>query len=37
MNVLRLAGALTVAMLAAFMIVMFRRDFRSSRSQRESS
>lgn len=34
MNVLRLAGALTVGLLAAFMIVMFRRDFRTARSQR---
>jgi len=29
MNVLRIAGILTVACLATFMIVMFRRDFRS--------
>jgi len=34
MNVLRLAGLITVVVLAAFMIVMFRRDFRSARSQR---
>jgi protein SCO1/2 len=34
MNVLRLAGLITVAVLATFMIVMFRRDFRSARSQR---
>jgi protein SCO1/2 len=30
MNVLRIAGILTVAILAAFMIVMFRRDFRTT-------
>ena len=34
MNVLRLAGVLTVGLLAAFMIVMFRRDFRTARSHR---
>jgi len=34
MNVLRLAGVLTVGLLAAFMFVMFRRDFRAARSQR---
>jgi protein SCO1/2 len=34
MNVLRLAGVLTVAVLATFLIVMFRRDIRSARSQR---
>lgn len=34
MNVLRLAGLLTVGVLATFMIVMFRRDFRAARSQR---
>jgi protein SCO1/2 len=34
MNVLRLAGLMTVGVLATFMIVMFRRDFRSARSQR---
>lgn len=34
MNVLRLAGLLTVGVLATFMIVMFRRDFRSARPQR---
>jgi len=34
MNVLRLAGLLTVAVLATFMIVMFRRDFRAARPQR---
>ncbi len=34
MNVLRLAGVLTVGLLASFMFVMFRRDFRSARSQR---
>ena len=34
MNVLRLAGLMTVGVLATFMIVMFRRDFRSVRSQR---
>jgi protein SCO1/2 len=34
MNVLRLAGILTVGLLATFMIVMFRREFRSPRSQR---
>jgi len=34
MNVLRLAGLITVAVLATFMIVMFRRDFRAARSQR---
>ena len=33
MNVLRLAGLITVSALAAFMIVMFRRDFRATRSQ----
>jgi protein SCO1 len=37
MNVLRLAGVLTVGALATFMIVMFRRDFRSARSQREAA
>jgi protein SCO1/2 len=31
MNVLRLAGVVTVVMLATFMIVMFRRDFRTAR------
>ena len=31
MNVLRLAGLVTVVLLATFMIVMFRRDFRSAR------
>lgn len=31
MNVLRLAGLITVACLATFMIVMFRRDFRQHR------
>lgn len=34
MNVLRLAGLITVAVLATFMIVMFRRDFRAARPQR---
>lgn len=34
MNVLRLAGLITVALLATFMIVMFRRDFRAARSER---
>jgi len=34
MNVLRLAALITVVVLATFMIVMFRRDFRSARSQR---
>jgi protein SCO1/2 len=34
MNVLRLAALITVGVLATFMIVMFRRDFRSARSQR---
>jgi protein SCO1/2 len=34
MHVLRLAGLITVAALATFMIVMFRRDVRVSRSQR---
>jgi protein SCO1/2 len=34
MNVLRLAGLITVAALATFMIVMFRRDGRMTRSQR---
>lgn len=34
MNVLRLAGLMTVVVLGTFMIVMFRRDFRSARSQR---
>jgi protein SCO1/2 len=34
MNVLRLAGVLTVALLATFMIVMFRRDSRAARSPR---
>jgi protein SCO1/2 len=33
-NVLRIAAVLTVGVLATFMIVMFRRDFRSARSQR---
>ena len=37
MNVLRLAGLMTVGVLATFMIVMFRRDFRSARSQRGSA
>jgi protein SCO1/2 len=37
MNVLRLAGVLTVGLLAAFMIVMFRRDFRSARLHRGAS
>jgi protein SCO1/2 len=32
MNVLRLAGLITVAILATFMIVMFRREFRSQRT-----
>jgi protein SCO1 len=32
MNVLRLAGLITVAVLATFMIIMFRRDFRGTRS-----
>lgn len=31
MNVLRIAGLLTVACLATFMIIMFRRDFRTPR------
>jgi protein SCO1/2 len=30
MNVLRLGGALTVAALATFMFVMFRRDFKAT-------
>jgi protein SCO1 len=34
MNILRLAGALTVGILATFLIVMFRRDFRAARPQR---
>jgi protein SCO1 len=34
MNVLRLAGLITVAVLATFMIVMFRRDFRAARTPR---
>ena len=34
MNVLRLAGVITVGALATFMIVMFRRDFRAARPQR---
>ena len=34
MNVLRLAAAITVALLAAFLLVMFRRDFRTARTQR---
>jgi len=34
MNVLRFAGLLTVVVLATFMIVMFRRDFRSARLQK---
>src|SRR5512142_673817 len=34
MNVLRLAGLITVAVLGTFMIVMFRRDFRAGRSPR---
>ena len=34
MNVLRLAGAATVAALATFMIVMFRRDHRAARAHR---
>jgi protein SCO1 len=34
MNVLRLAGLMTVFVLGTFMIVMFRREFRSARSQR---
>ena len=34
MNVLRLTGVITVGLLATFMIVMFRRDFRTARSQR---
>jgi protein SCO1/2 len=33
MNALRLAGIVTVALLATFMIVMFRRDFRAARPQ----
>jgi protein SCO1/2 len=33
MNVLRLAGLLTLAILAAFMIVMFRREFRRAPSR----
>jgi protein SCO1/2 len=37
MNVLRLAGLITVAVLATFMIVMFRRDFRPARPQRGST
>jgi protein SCO1 len=32
MNVLRLGGLLTLGLLAGFMIVMFRRDFRAGRS-----
>jgi protein SCO1/2 len=34
MNILRLTGVITVGLLATFMIVMFRRDFRTARSQR---
>ena len=34
MNVLRLAGLITVAVLATFLIVMFRRDFRAARLQK---
>lgn len=34
MNVLRLVGLITVAVLGTFMIVMFRRDFRAGRSPR---
>jgi len=34
MNVLRLAALITLAVLATFMIVMFRRDFRAARSER---
>src|SRR5207253_253612 len=37
MNVLRLAGALTVLILATFMIVMFRRDFRLARFQQRTA
>lgn len=37
MNVLRLAALITLAVLVTFMIVMFRRDFRSARSQREAT
>lgn len=33
MNVLRLAGLITLVALAAFMIVMFRRDYRAAHSQ----
>ena len=37
MNVLRLAGLITVGALATFMIVMFRRDFRAAQPQRGNS
>jgi len=37
MNVLRLAALITLAVLATFMIVMFRRDFRVARSHREAA
>jgi len=37
MNVLRLAGLITLAVLATFMIVMFRRDFRVARTHREAA
>ena len=32
MNVLRMAGLLTVGALATFMIIMFRRDFRQRKA-----
>jgi protein SCO1/2 len=34
MKVLRLAGVLTVGLLGAFLVVMFRRDFRTARSEK---
>jgi protein SCO1 len=37
MNVLRLAGLITLAVLATFTIVMFRRDFRVARKHREAA
>jgi len=35
MNVLRLGALITLGILATFLVVMFRRDFRAARSQRE--
>jgi protein SCO1/2 len=36
MNVLRIAGLLTLGSLVTFMLIMFRRDFRAGRSYRET-